>query len=232
MSETVDFGKHVLMISDNGSCEATQETYRDYAHIISHIEFNGENIGTANALNKLWRYFQPYQTALCKIDNDVNWFQSGWVDQMEEVFERDPNIGICGLKRKDLAERPDHPERWARSKLRMLPHENGQRWLVVEEVNHVMGTCQAYSAALFERIGYLWQPGLYGLDDSLASFRAHLAGYKTVFLHGIEIDHIDPGGTPYTDWKQRYAGECWEEFERAKAEYKTGERDIYYDGGF
>jgi len=150
---------------------------------------------------------------------------------MTEVFERDPTIGICGLKRKDLEEHPAHHSPWYRSTLRMLPHKTGQRWLVVEECNHIMGTCQAYSRALFERIGYLYQPSLYGLDDSLASYRAHLAGYKTVFLHGVEIDHIDPGGTEFTEWKKRHAGEWFPTYERIKAEYNEGTRDLYYDGG-
>lgn len=239
MRETVDFSKHTLMVSDNGSVQETHRLYQEFADIITYVEYNGENIGTANALNKLWRFFARVQTrhcyngVVCKIDNDVVWHTHNWAEQMEEVFKRDPNIGIVGLKRKDLWERPDHPDPHYRSTLRMLSHKAGQRWLVVEECNHIMGTCQAYSSALFDRIGYLYQmDGLYGFDDSLASVRAHVAGYKTVFLLGIEIDHIDPGGTAYNDWKHKYTGERLEQFRKVEQEYLSGKRDIYYHGGF
>ena len=233
---TVDFSKHVLMISDNGSCPETHTLYREYDHIISHIIFNGENIGTANALNKVWRLRQPYHECLVKIDNDVVIHSPGWLDLIEEVFRRDPKIGICGSKRKDLEERPDHQVSWFKSRLRMLPHGAGERWLVsllVEECYHIMGTCQAYSKTLLDKIGYLYQPSVYGFDDSLASLRAHIAGFKTVFLYAaIEIDHIDPGGTEFTEWKKEHAGEQMEAYYKARDKYKSGEWDVYFNGGF
>jgi len=234
LKETVDFTRHQLMISDNGSCEATHALYERHHDIISKIVFNGENIGTANALNRLWRDFTPRHGAVCKIDNDVRWYVKDWPDMMQEVFHRDPTIGIIGLKRKDLWEYPDHPDAFFRSALRMLPHKDGERWLIVEEVQHVMGTCQAYSYPLFTRIGYLYQFGQYGLDDTIASYRAHLAGYKTAFLHiAVEIDHLDPGGTPYTDWKREQAGlYVGDPLNQLKERLRTGKSSIYYDGGF
>jgi hypothetical protein len=150
---------------------------------------------------------------------------------MEDVFDRDPSIGICGLKRKDLAECP-----WAegdmRSTLRMLPHERGQRWLVVEEVRGVMGTCQAYNSALLDKIGYLVQPAIYGFDDSLASVRARIAGFKNVFLHGFEIDHIDPGGDAYCKEKCAMAARLFPVNNVMVIQYEAGILPIYYDGGF
>jgi len=235
MRRTVDFTKHTLMVSDNGSCAATHALYDEYSDIISHVSYNGSNIGTANALNKLWRYYQPMYKAVCKIDNDVEWHESGWADRMVEVFERDPSIGICGLKRKDLEERPDHTNQWYRSKLRFLPHEKGQRWIVVESCNHIMGTVQAYRGSLIGdngRFGYLWQMGCYGLDDSYAAVRMNVLGYESVFLHGFEIDHIDPGNTAYTQWKMDVVRDPVADFERIKQEYIKGKRPVFYDGGF
>jgi GT2 family glycosyltransferase len=231
LEKRVDWTKHRLIISDNGSCYATQMLYlhaKDWLPF--HLITNGENLGTARAVNRGWSYRIPGEHVV-KMDNDVVVSQDGWADEIEEVFRRDSIIGICGLKRKDLAECPDSQVQHYRSVIRMLPHQPGERWMVVEEVNHVMGTCQAYSSALFERIGFLYQGNWrYGFDDSIASLRAHIAGFKTVFLPHIDIDHIDPGGDSYTLQKQVDAGVVMGQYGQIAAEYLGGQRPIFYDG--
>lgn len=238
LARTVDWERHHLVISDNGSCQETQEIYNEMGDEFPFVVIrNGENIGTARAINVAWHSYRPPGVAAVKMDNDVVIHQRGWADWMEDVFARDPSIGICGLKRKDLAESPFNPVgEWSHSEIRMLPHEPGQRWLIVEEVRHVMGTCQAYSPLLLEKIGYLYQMqdmgNLYGYDDSLASFRSAMAGFRNVFLHGFEIDHVDPGATDYTRDKEVNAGAWMKKYHQVRAEYLNGTRDVYYDGEF
>lgn len=234
LKETVNFTRHRLIVVDNGSCDETIQLYQEMRKILPFkLTTLRTNVGTAMAINKAWREREPGEHAV-KMDNDVIIHQRDWPDRMNEVFVKDATIGICGLKRKDLIERPDHPEEYWRSAIRMLPHKPGEHWLVVEEVNHVMGTCQAYSDMLLNTIGYLYQMqdygNLYGFDDSLASLRADIAGFKRVFLPSIPIDHIDQGGTNYTNWKAGNAGRVMSLYHQVMAEYKSGERDIYYDG--
>jgi GT2 family glycosyltransferase len=231
---TVNWDYHRLFVSDNST---DQEAARKiYTEARKHMRFslieNGENIGTANAINRAWKYRQPGEHCV-KMDNDVRIAQPGWCDWMEDVFARDPEIGICGLKRKDLQECPWSDNPWYKSEIMMLPHEMGQRWIVVEKVEHVIGTCQGYSSALLDKIGYLYQGNWpYAFDDGLAAARSTAAGFKNVFLHGFEIDHLDPGGTDYADWKRRVAGDAMSWFNKTRAMYKSGKLDIYYDGGF
>lgn len=231
LGRTVDWTRHRLIISDNGSTDPGTVSMLKSMEDTFTVIYNGKNLGTANAINKAWRLRRQEEHA-AKIDNDVVIHQAGWADWMEDVFERDPTIGICGLKRKDLEECPWHPNPWYTSTIRMLPHERGQRWLIVEEVQHVMGTVQAYSSKLLDAIGYLYQPGLYAFDDSLAAIRSSVAGFKSVFLCGFEIDHIDPGGTEFTEWKKDYAGTHMKTYHELRAQYVSGERSPYYDGGF
>jgi len=232
LSQQVDWDHHRLIISDNGSCDATQAVYYKARNWMPfHVIQNGENLGTARAINRVWSYRRDGEHVV-KMDNDVVVNDFGWADDMAEAFSRDHSIGICGLKRKDLAERPDSPEPHYRSELRFLPHEPGQRWIVIEECNHIMGTCQGFSSALFEKIGYLYQGGwAYGFDDSLASLRTKLAGFRTVFIPSINIDHIDPGGTEYSKQKEDDAGKQMSRYGEIVTEYRTGKRDIYFDGG-
>lgn len=232
LAKTVDFEQHRLIISDNGSCRATHEIYLEMNEVLPfQVIFNGENLGTANAVNLAWRKRNPGEHCV-KMDNDVEIRQPHWADWMEDVFRRDPQIGICGLKRKDLAECPWSNHEWYRSFVRMLPHEAGERWIIIEEVGHVMGTCQAYSSALLDKIGYLYQPTVYGFDDSLAAVRAAACEFKSVFLHGFEIDHIDPGLGKYGQWKRDHAGEYLDMHAELARGYKFGRTDPYYDGGF
>jgi GT2 family glycosyltransferase len=231
--ETVDLSRHRIIVVDNGSCSKTQELYID-AYIGPQIELisNKENIGTARAINKAWKKRRPGEHCV-KVDNDIRIHQSGWLDIMEETVGRDETIGIIGLKRKDLDETPWNTNPWYRSILRMIPHEKGMRWIIVEEVQHVMGTCQLYSSQLLDKIGYLYQMqdmgNLYGFDDSLASIRARVINYKTVFLHGIEIDHLDNGGTKFTQWKKDNAGEWMDKYVAIRDDYLRKRKPVYWE---
>jgi len=225
-------GNHKIYLIDNGSTCLETKLYLchvrpyDYINVI-HMH-NDENIGTAAAINQAWRHRKPGQHCI-KMDNDVIIHSDTWIDDMLEAIEQEPNIGIIGLKRKDCWEHPAHENPDLRSQLIMLPKKGHERWMVVERVFHVMGTCQLYNSALLDKIGYLYQPGLYGYDDVLAAHRCHKADMMSVFLPHIDIDHIDPGDTPYQAWKERTAGEKTNEVVRIAAQYRSGERSIYYN---
>ncbi len=223
LAETVDWSKHKLMISDNDSCNATHALYMTMIHLLPvRIACNGSNVGTSRAINRVWRH-RGQGEHCAKIDNDVVIHQPGWADWMEDVFERDPEIGIVGLKRKDLAE-----SRY----VRMLPHKKGQRWLAIEEARGIMGTCLAYSSALLDKIGYLTQPGIYGYDDSLASVRARVAGFKCAYLHGFELEHLGLDSDAYAQWKIAQAAHYRPEYNTRVALYESGAISPYHDGDF
>jgi GT2 family glycosyltransferase len=163
------------------------------------------------------------------MDNDVIIHSDTWVDELEQAIERDPTIGILGLKRKDLWETPNREDDF-KSSLRMLPQKEGERWIVVEDVNHVMGTCQMYNYRLIEKMGGLYQMGsLYGFDDSLAAIRCKVAGFKNCFLPHIEIDHIDKNETPYWKEKNKIALEYMAKYNEVKDAYLSGSMSIYHE---
>jgi len=228
LDNTVNFNTHSLILSINSHTDETKEILFNYRHIIEETIWNDTNIGTAEAINKAWKLRRDGEHCI-KIDDDVVIHQSGWIEQMEEAISRAPQIGIIGLKRKDCIESVEHEDEYFRSKLWQLPHIGGQRWVNVEEVHHVMGTCQMYSSALLDKIGYLYQPKLYGWDDVLASARSRAAGFKNVFLPHIEIDHIDEGKTPYQAWKEKHAGEDFPLIHKLMDGYKNGTESIYYN---
>lgn len=227
--ETVDFNKHRLIIVDNNSCEATKSLIKIGSNWTGHkVITNEKNIGTAEAVNLAWKERKPGEHCV-KMDNDVVIHHKNWLDELEEAVKREPRIGQIGLKRKDLAESPLSKDLYFKSTLTMLPHKGGENWMIVEEVNHVMGTCVLHSSALLDKVGYLHQPHIYGFDDAEMSFRSKKAGFINCFLPYIKIDHIDTGENPYTQEKIKLAQEAWTEYGKIMSEYKSGKRSIYYE---
>lgn len=230
---TVDFSKHRLMLIDNNSCELTKNFLKQFKEEFTNknnieIITCNTNIGTAEAINLGWKQRVTGENCV-KMDNDVIIHKKGWIDELEAAIQRDNTIGQAGLKRKDCCETPNFPDLFYRSELTMLPHKPGEKWIIVEKVNHVMGTCVMHSSALLDKVGYLYQPKLYGFDDSFMSLRSTLAGFKNIFLSHIEIDHIDPGDNPYQKWKENHASECWNEYQKAVKAYKSGTKSLYYN---
>jgi GT2 family glycosyltransferase len=233
--DTVDFDRHRLVCVVNAATERTISAIADMGGRLDSDHFEviycATNVGTARAVNRAWLLREPGEHAI-KMDNDVviNYPLSNhcWVDIMEDAIRRDTQIGIIGLKRKDCIEDPEHPNEFYRSTIKRLPHQPGERHIIVEQVSHVMGTCQMYSSALLDKIGYLYQPGLYGWDDVLAAVRCKVAGFYSCFLPGIDIDHIDPGGTPFQGWKEDQAWHDNPERNRLEAGYKNGTIPIWY----
>lgn len=237
---TVDCKKHRIIVVDNGSCQITKD-YLEYKNTLSHVGQGGsfgqmydltvitlpENKGTSGGINEAWKVKKEGEH-LIKIDNDCIIHKIGWVDDMEEAIERDPSIGIIALKRKDLAQSPDRDDIY-QTHLKMLPHESHQKWIVVEDTREAFGTCQMFNYRLIEKIGYMYQPGLYGYDDMISSHRCLLAGFYNCFLPHIEIDHIDNTPTEYWQWKRNEAARCDVEFQRTVHEYQSGKRQIYYN---
>ena len=233
--KTVDFTKHRLFVIDNNSCKETQDLYLQFAElwVLNKLPFENleiikisENIGTAEAINKAWRQRRLGEHCI-KIDNDVEIHYKGWVEEMEEAIQREPFLGQIGLKRKDCWEHPSHENSELKSTLIMLPHVPGQRWIGVEKVKHVMGTCVMHNYALLDKVGYLCQPNLYGYDDVLMSWRSYLAGFFSAFLYHIPIDHIDSGDTPYQSWKERHAGQYSKMVSDRVDEYIAG-KSLYH----
>lgn len=207
LQHTVNWDRHRLVIVDNNSCEQTKRLLRIAHLFIPNVKIitNTENLGTARAVSRGWRLKKKREHCL-KLDNDCSFRQSGWLDAIEDMLDRDKKLGIAACKRSDLEERPDHKEEGYKSELVMLPHNPGQTWLCGEKVLHAVGTCTLFSWRLLQKIGELWQIGPYALDDSIACTRCQASGFWVGFLPNYAIDHVDPGNSDYQREKEAIAG--------------------------
>lgn len=232
---TVNFNRHRLFLCINAATEEAERTIaylRDdmnairHGHALSIIWCPG-NLGTAKAINLAWKFRLPGENCI-KMDDDILIHTKDWADHLERAIAADPNIGQIGLKRRDCWEWPGYPHPDWRSTLHMLPHIPGERWQIVEKVKHVIGSCVMHSSALLDKVGFLYQPGVYSYDDVIMSHRSEIAGFYNCFLPHIDIEHIDDGKTAYQSWKEKYAGEFTKEVIKLVHEMRSGTKSIYY----
>jgi glycosyltransferase involved in cell wall biosynthesis len=228
LQSTVDFTRHRLMLSVNGSTDKTEMMFGCFGNIIQDVIYNGDNLGTAEAINKIIAR-RDLGEHVIKIDDDVVIHNPGWADLIEEAVSIDPTIGIIGLKRKDLIQTPWHPDPQYRSELVLLPHTPGHKWITIERTPDVIGTCTLFNSLLLDKIGYSRQPGKYGFEDNLMCHRSHLAGFYNCFLNHIDIDHIDEGAPEYSEWKAKHSAELFPEYHRLVHAMIKGEEPIYYN---
>lgn len=238
--ETISAGVRVV-VYDNGSCAVTKDflTQFNLDHpSVFDVVFGDRNIGIADAVNRIWRNFSMPNEVLCKMDNDCFIRDKGWTDVIKFAFKRNPDIGILGLKRKDVEEHPNHIIPHYKSRMYYVNHKPGEKWIPIEEVNHVMGTCYSFNPSMLRHFGYLQQPDtVYGFDDATSAVRAHKIGYKTCFLPHIEIDHLDidlnsDKHKVYTEWKSQQAEDGGPRYSSYAKQIKSGKLSAYYDGGF
>jgi GT2 family glycosyltransferase len=227
LADTVDFKRHRLILSINDATEKTHDLIRYYRWIISDVIYNTHNLGTARAINKAWVKRAPGEHAI-KCDDDWIVDRKGWADEMEECIARDPLIGQIALKRTDCWEHPAHENPDYKSTLHMLPHEPGERWLLVEKVKHTIGTCVMHSSALLDKVGALVQLSEYGYDDVIMSHRCEIAGFYSCFLPHYTLHHIDRGDTPYQSWKEKHAGQQTQKVIDLVHDMRRGKTSIYH----
>lgn len=208
---TVDLKKHRLMIIDN-SCSEETEDFID--NVVKELDLNitvlhlKENVGTARGINMAIAIREPGEIVI-KTDDDLTWEKAGWVERMESAMTDE--VGILGLKRGDV-----YGEMIADGKL-LWCHD-------------IMGTCTAYNPLMLDKVGFLTQPSLYGFDDTIFSVRSEAAGFRNAFMKGEKIVNLDEGGTDYTEWKKREAGDYLNEVGEMIRMIKEGTLNYYYNG--
>lgn len=218
-----------VVFINNDSCEPTTDHLNRVSKLHSNINVihNENNIGTAEAINLGIQKYAEEGDFIIKMDNDVVVQEFGWADKMRRCIESNPELGVLGLKRKDLPNSPTSKE--YPTELAFAKTELGEPWDVIEYCDDIIGTCQMFNPLLFDKIGYLYQPGLYGFDDVLYCVRSKLSGFKNAFYPSIEIDHIDEGEGGYVEWKRQYAGTQFPMVNGIIEKYRSGEKELYYN---
>lgn len=243
-------GKADIYIVDNGSTDGTADwlaaAYGEEDYLAEGLEvlLLPHNIGTARAVNKAWQWARPGQICVF-MPNDVTVAEPDWLLYLAAVFEKWPDAGTVNLKWAGVVYRPDHPDPRLKTKLlgnvslaekssnpSFPAHAGSCDGFPVEHTLHPFGAALAARPALLHAIGGMNQPGLYGWDDILYLARANVAGFKNVFLDGMQAEHFDSGGQEvntanYLAFKAVQAKEGSRAIGSLCADYASGRRSIY-----
>jgi len=148
---------------------------------------NEENIGFPKAVNQgITVSNAPY---LCILNNDTEVYK-GWLSEMIDVAEANPDIGILNPASNNLG-------------LRKPLEGFSGKWI---EMSSCIGFCMLIKREVIQKIGILdeiYSPG--NFEDTDFSRRAIKAGYKCVMAKGAYVYHLqNTGFKKRKDWRERF----------------------------
>ncbi len=112
---------HELIVIDGGSTDGTIE-YLKSSKDITPV-FQGKLLGVPRSYNEVWRQVKSKYT--CWLSDDTELTNNG-IDLAVEILEKDPDIGMVGLKTKDvIGSRIDKPYVGALSEYQILNCNHG-----------------------------------------------------------------------------------------------------------
>lgn len=181
----------VLTLIDNNSEDGTQEYLMSllgnslYAKHINRIVLLDNNMGISPAYNLGWVLSDtPYYM---KIDNDVQFLRSDWLQSLVRVAEGHRDAAMIGFgKNSSGLRREDRDELYYQG--------------------HI-GGCTFIRRDVHDALGF-WNEdyGLYGEEDADFGLRARLAGYCNLTLFDGRpflqyVDNMDANYQDYRQWK-------------------------------
>lgn len=173
-----------IIIIDNASDDPTrrylENTLRENRNNIVLIR-NEENKGFVKAVNQGMRYSSaPY---ICVMNNDTL-ATEGWLGEMTEILEKNPDIGIINPSSNTSCQFPG----------KLTIHAYAKNLKAFKGLYQELYTCRAFSMVLkkevAQKIGYLDDSyGMGYFDDTDYCKRAQKAGYRTVRAKASYVYH-------------------------------------------
>ncbi len=129
------------------------------------------------------------------IDDDAVFAHPRVIEKTEEIFREKPHVGILAFKVTD--------PRTGRIRPHEFPHTNLERSDREFETSYYVGAGHAIRKEVTHRIGLLFDPYYYGMEESDFSWRAISAGYSIVYVPELEVHHrASPAARP--TWRKVY----------------------------
>jgi GT2 family glycosyltransferase len=140
--------------------------------------------GFSKTVNRGWKQATGDTMIL---NDDILWFQYGWLDTLSRALHSDPSWGIVGPSGRSSTKPMCYG--WA-----------GQSGF--EIVDHLPFWCVLVKQALVEQIGYLDEAFIhYGSDNHYCQM-ARRAGCESVWVRDVFLKHEHHGSGLITEWKE------------------------------
>lgn len=180
-----------ILLVDNGSTDGTQDYVREQFPEVKLLEL-GQNRGFTGACNAGWQVASGKVIILLNNDTEVD---AKWLAEIVSAFQRRPDVGIVASKML-LFDRRDHFHTAGDFyRLDGIPGNRGVwqedvgQYDVEEEVFGACGGSSAYRRALLDEIGFLDDDFFFSCEDVDISWRAHLAGWKVLYVPTAVVYH-------------------------------------------
>lgn len=182
-----------VVVVDNASTDGSVEMLREKFPQVEIIR-NSENAGFSKANNQAIRFaLQNGAKHIFLLNNDVEITNPRWLDDLSDVLESDPKIGIVGCKLLY----PDGTIQHAGGIIKLrVPYHRGDgekdtgQYDKVEFVDYVTGAVLLIKSGVIRRIGFLdegFSPLYY--EDTDWCVRARLYGYKVAYTPKPTLIH-------------------------------------------
>lgn len=180
-----------ILLVDNGSTDGTQEYVREKYPEVKLLELD-RNYGFTGACNAGWQAASGEFIILLNNDTEVD---PNWLAEIVSAFQRRPDVGIVASKML-LFDRRDHFHTAGDFyRLDGIPGNRGVwqqdvgQYDVEEEVFSACGGSSAYRRQLLDEIGFLDDDFFFSCEDVDVSWRAHLAGWKVLYVPTAVVYH-------------------------------------------
>ncbi|MCB9422715.1 MAG: glycosyltransferase family 2 protein [Ardenticatenaceae bacterium] len=180
-----------ILLVDNGSTDGTQDYVRQQYPEVKLLEL-GQNRGFTGACNAGWQVASGKYIILLNNDTEVD---ANWLAEIVSAFERRPNVGIVASKMLLFDKRNHFHTAGDFYRLDGIPGNRGVwqedvgQYDVEEEVFGACGGSSAYRRALLDEIGFLDDDFFFSCEDVDISWRAHLAGWKVLYVPTAVVYH-------------------------------------------
>jgi GT2 family glycosyltransferase len=180
-----------ILLVDNGSTDGTQAYMREQFPEVTLIEL-GQNRGFTGAGNAGWQAAQGEFIILLNNDTEV---APNWLGEIVAAFQRRPDVGIIASKML-LFDRRDHFHTAGDYyRLDGIPGNRGVwqqdvgQFDIEEELFSACGGSSAYRSRMLDEIGFLDDDFFFSCEDVDISWRAHLAGWKVLYVPTAVVYH-------------------------------------------
>ena len=185
------FADHEVILVDNGSTDGSQKYVREEFPEVILIEL-GENRGFTGACNA--GYAAGRGEFVCLLNNDTE-TDPRWIEVLVDTFERHPQVGIVAGKMLLFDQRDHFHTAGDYYRVNGLPGNRGV-WQAdrgqydrEEPVFSACGGAAAYRRIMVEQIGFLDDAFFFSCEDIDLAWRAHLAGWKVLYVPGAIVYH-------------------------------------------
>ena len=180
-----------IILVDNGSTDGTQQYVQEQYPEVILLEL-GQNRGFTGACNAGWRVASGEYVILLNNDTEVD---ANWLTEIVSAFQRRPDVGIVASKmllfdqRNHFHTAGDYYTIDGRPGNRGVWQEDVGQFDAEEEVFGACGGSSAYRRELLDEIGFLDDDFFFSCEDVDISWRAHLAGWKVLYVPAAVVYH-------------------------------------------